>query len=60
MNEAKSQGAVPGACLCGAIQYEIDVAPLGHQCIESKAAYITAGDDLPQWEGAGELETPQD
>ena len=44
----------------GPLQGEIDVAPLGHQCIESKAAYITIGDDLPQWEGAGELETPQD
>jgi hypothetical protein len=146
MSESKTEGAVPGACLCGAIQYEIDlptlgsvhchctmcrrwngagyttwcavekdqlrilsgqeqlhryqssdhagrlfcsvcgsslfgdssrtpnqmyivmgplkgeigVAPLGHQSIESKVAYITIGDELPQWEGAGELETPQD
>ena len=43
----------------GPLQGEIDGAPLGHQCIESKVAYITLGDDLPQWEGAGELETPQ-
>jgi hypothetical protein len=44
----------------GPLEGEIDVAPLAHQCIESKVAYITIGDDLPQWEGAGELETPQD
>ena len=43
----------------GPLLGEIDSAPLGHQCIESKAAYISIGDDLPQWEGAGELETPQ-
>jgi hypothetical protein len=44
----------------GPLAGEIDEAPMGHQCIESKAAYIAIGDDLPQWEGAGELETPQD
>ena len=44
----------------GPLKGEIDVAPLGHQCIESKASYITLGDDLPRWEGAGELETPQE
>ncbi len=44
----------------GPLEREIDAAPLGHQCIESKVAYITIDDDLPQWEGAGELETPQD
>jgi hypothetical protein len=44
----------------GPLKGEIDVTPLGHQCIESKVGYVTIGDDLPQWEGAGELETPQD
>ena len=43
----------------GPLKGEIDVAPLGHQCIESKVSYITIGDDLDQWEGAGELETAQ-
>ena len=44
----------------GPLKGEIDAAPLGHQCIESKVAYIIIGDDLPQWEGAGDLETQQD
>jgi len=44
----------------GPLKREIDVAPLGHQSIESKASYITIGDDLAQWEGAGELETSRD
>jgi hypothetical protein len=44
----------------GPLEGEIDVAPVGHQSIECKAAYITIGDDLPQREGAGELETTQD
>jgi hypothetical protein len=43
----------------GPLKGEIDVAPLGHQSIERKASYITIGDDLPQIEGAGELETEQ-
>jgi len=44
----------------GPLEGEIDIAPLAHQSTERKAAYITIGDDLPQREGAGEMETTQD
>ena len=44
----------------GPLEGEIDIAPLAHQSIECKAPYITIGDDLPQVEGAGGLETTQD
>jgi hypothetical protein len=43
----------------GPLKGEIDIAPLGHQSIEQKAYYIAIGDDLPQVEGAGDLETEQ-
>jgi hypothetical protein len=29
MSESKTEGAVPGACLCGAVQYQIDLPTLG-------------------------------
>jgi len=46
MSRSKTERAVPGTCLCGAIKYEIDLpTPDSVRC--------------PQWEGAGELETPQ-
>ena len=43
----------------GPLKGEIDIAPMGHQSIECKAYYITISDDLPQIEGAGQLETEQ-
>ena len=43
----------------GPLQAEIDVAPMAHTSIENKAYYIAIGDDLPQVEGVGQLETEQ-
>ena len=44
----------------GPVRDEIDAAPGGHQCIESRVPWIEIADDLPRWEGAGVLETTQD
>jgi hypothetical protein len=44
----------------GPVRGEIDAAPGGHQCIESRVPWIEIADDLPRWEGAGVLETQQD
>ncbi len=43
----------------GPLQGEIDIAPMAHMSIENKAYYIAIGDDLPQVEGVGDLETTQ-
>jgi len=44
----------------GPVRGEIDAAPGGHQCIESRVPWIEIADDLPRTEGAGVLETTQD
>jgi hypothetical protein len=44
----------------GPVQGEIDTAPGGHMCIESRVPWIEIGDELPHLEGAGVLTTPQD
>ena len=45
MSESKTEGAVPGACLCGAIQYEIELPTLG-----SVHCHCTM---CRRWNGAG-------
>jgi hypothetical protein len=44
----------------GPVRGEIDAAPGGHQCIESRVPWIEIADDLPLLEGAGVLETTED
>ena len=45
MSESKADASVPGACLCGAIQYEIDLPTLG-----SVHCHCTM---CRRWNGAG-------
>ena len=39
----------------GPVEGEIDAAPAGHMCFETRVPWIEIGDDLPRSEGAGVL-----